>query len=244
MKEFLAGASCLLAGFKLLPRRGVRWYVAIPALLNILLFTLAIMLTRHWIEGLVERWVPESWGWIEPVIWLIFALLVVLVMFFSFILVGNLLGAPFNGLLAEAIERHLTNQAIAGPSWAQFAAEAWHAVLGELRKFAYFAMLALPCLILLVVPGLNLLFPVAWFLLTAWMLSLEYLDYPAGNHQVRFKQLRQELKRNRLRALGLGAAILLITAIPLVNFIAMPAGVAAATVYWLRFSKGDEPRSV
>jgi CysZ protein len=244
LKDFLAGAGCLLAGLKLLPVRGVRWYVVIPALVNILLFTLAILLTRQWVAALVERWVPESWGWIEPVIWLIFALLVVLVLFFGFILVGNLIGAPFNGLLSEAIERYLTDQEIAGFGWRQLAAEVGYAVLGELRKFAYFALLALPCLILLLIPGLNTLFPLVWFFLTAWMLSLEYLDYPAGNHQVRFKRLRGELKRNRLRALGLGVAILIVTAIPIVNFIAMPVGVAAATVYWLRFSTSGKTPAV
>jgi len=66
-----------------------------------------------------------------------------------------------------------------------------------------------------------------------WMLALQYTDYPMGNHGLNFTEERQLLKQNKQLAWGFGAGILLITFVPVLNFLAMPAGVAGATALWV-----------
>ncbi len=61
------------------------------------------------------------------------------------------------------------------------------------------------------------------------MLSLEYLDYPLGNHGVLFKQTRGLAKQQRARCLSFGALVSAFTMIPVLNFIVMPVAVAGAT---------------
>ena len=56
------------------------------------------------------------------------------------------------------------------------------AVTGELGKIWYFLLRAIPVLILMLIPGLNAIGSVLWLLLGFWFLTMEYVDYPMGNH--------------------------------------------------------------
>ena len=47
------------------------------------------------------------------------------------------------------------------------------------------------------------------------------------------KEILAHLREKRLLALGFGAATLLMTLIPFVNFLVMPAAVAGATAMWV-----------
>ena len=73
-----------------------------------------------------------------------------------------------------------------------------------------------------------------WILFGAWMLSLEYLDYPMSNHKQFFKDINKQALSERSLSLGLGSGILLLTSIPFINLIAMPVSVAGATTLWVK----------
>lgn len=75
--------------------------------------------------------------------------------------------------------------------------------------------------------------PILWMIFTAWMLALEYTSFPMGNHGLLFSQQRDRLRKKRLTVLGFGGATLLMTLIPVVNFLAMPVAVAGATALWV-----------
>ena len=70
------------------------------------------------------------------------------------------------------------------------------------------------------------------------MLALEYLDYPMGNHQIRFPEVRERARAERLNTLGFGGGVLLSSSVPLLNLFVMPAAVAGATVLYLRTGHG------
>jgi len=82
------------------------------------------------------------------------------------------------------------------------------------------------------VPVLNALGALAWGLLGAWVLSLEYLDCVLGNQVRPFPAALKVARNHRGMALGLGGGLALLTAMPVVNFLAMPIGVAAATLLY------------
>jgi len=137
-------------------------------------------------------------------------------------------------LLAAAVERHLTGNSNDIPfSWRSIASEIARTLGAELRKLAYFIGWAVPCLILFVIPGVNLIAAPLWFLLGAWMMAIEYIDCPLGNHSQPFPAVKHVLRKRRKLALGFGATIMTLTMIPIINFIAMPVGVAAATVLYV-----------
>jgi CysZ protein len=240
----LIGAAGLLRGAKLLNTPGLRRFVIIPVTINVLVFALSIGVLLQQFTPLVEKWVgylPAWLEWLEWLFWLFFALAAILVVFYTFSILANLIAAPFNGLLAEAVEKHLTGKPLpGGGSLLGALREAPSAIFDELRKIGYFLLRAVPLLILFWIPLLNLAAPVLWALFSAWMMAVEYGDYPMGNHNIRFAEQRRRLGQKRMLSLGFGGATLLATMIPLVNFLVMPAAVAGATALWVEQLKSEQ----
>lgn len=249
MRDFLTGVSYLPQAFRLLWEPRLRRYVVAPIAVNVLVFALLFWLGIDQFGALLNWLLPDPGQWsgeglwdrtarllVSLVYWLLWPLFLIaatLVMFYTFTVVANLLGSPFNGMLAGRVEELVTGRAPPDLGTG-IAKEAWFAVTGELRKYGYVALLALPILVLFLIPGVNLLASLLWALFGAWAVALEYLDYPMGNHGYRFRQERQLIRRHRLLALGLGFAVLAMTLVPVLNLLAMPTGVIAATLLWVK----------
>ncbi len=231
----VSGAAYFLRGLGLITRKGVKRYVAAPLLINTVLFAGAIWwgwnelpALRHWVDGHLPTWLQ----WLDWLLIPLFVLTAMLVMYFGFAVVGNVVAAPFNGLLAEAVERQLSGKQMdPGGGWSRILTDLIKSLYSELRKLLYFALRAIPVLILslLVAPAA----PILWFLFGAWMLAIEYADYPMGNHGMTFPRQRAVLRRKRLLGLGFGGMATLALMIPGRNFLVIPAGVAGATAMWV-----------
>lgn len=237
LKPFLAGAGYLLRGLRLVIEPGLRRYVALPLLINALVFAGLLWLAADQFGVLVDAILPAlpQWlAWLAGVLWLLFFVAAAVLVFFTFSVIANLIAAPFNDLLAEAVERRLSGRAPPGGGglW-QAVKGAPGAMLDELRKLGYFIRWALPLLILFLIPGVNLIAPLVWAVFTAWILALEYADYPMGNHDLRPDRQRRILGRQRWLSLGFGTGVMLATLIPLANFLVMPAAVAGASALWV-----------
>lgn len=240
MRDLFRGAAYLLEGLRLVRQPGLRRYVLIPLLINVLLFGGLLYFAYGWVGGLVELllgYLPGYLDWLGYLLWPLFALVGALVVFFGFSLLANLIGAPFNDLLAAAVARHLTGQSQEEGDWKTLFRELLPNLLSELRKLLYFLLRLIPLGILFLIPGLNLAAPFLWALFGVWMLALEYVSYPMGNRGLLFAQQRRWLREHRGLSLGFGAATLLGTLVPLVNFLVMPVAVAGATAMWVRESQ-------
>jgi CysZ protein len=238
--QTLVGASYLLRGLRLIHRPGLRPYAYIPLAINTLLFTTFIWLGAARFSTLIDTLLPEWLDWLSWLLWPLFAVTMAIIVFFIFSMIANLIGAPFNGLLAKAVERQLTGQEINDYStWKELLRETLPAIWMELNKIGYFTLRAVPLLILFLIPGLNVFAPFLWIAFSAWMFTLEYMDYPMGNHGVTFPEQRRRLQRHRLLGLGFGGATMLANSIPLVNFLVMPSAVAGATALWVRHLKSS-----
>lgn len=230
----LLGASYLLRGLGLILRPRIRRFVVVPLVLNIVVFAILIGLGAGYFDALMADLLPADWAFARWLLWPLFALAVLLVGFYSFMLVANLIAAPFNGMLAEAVERELTGQPLDGIGGLQgIAKDVVIAVGSELRKLAYILPRMLPLALLFLVPVVNVIAPLLWIAMSAWMLAISYVDFPMGNHGMGFPEQRARLRKRRLTALGFGAAVMVAVTIPLLNFIAIPAAVAGATALWV-----------
>lgn len=232
MQQFLLGLRYAFAGFKLIVKPGIRRYVAVPLAINMLLFAAALVWGMDRV-GELMRWLSRQWEWLDWIAWLLWPLFVVIafvLVFSCFSVIANLLGAPFNGFLSAAVERFLagTRPGIRGEAGGLFG-EIRAAVSSESRKLIYFVARAVPLMLLFIVPLINVAAPPAWFLFGAWMLALEYLEYPLGNRGLPFPEVRALVSGNRGLALGFGLGVLCLTLIPVLNFLAMPAAVAGGT---------------
>ena len=231
----VSGAWYFWRGFAIIARPGIRAYVIAPLVINAGLFTALIYFGASWLGALVERMLPD---WLDFLSWILVPAFVVSALiagFYMFNLVANLVAAPFNCLLAEAVERHLTGRPPphSGQGWRSLVVDVAATLVAEARKLAYVAIRSLPPLLLFLIPGLNIIASLVWMLLGAWMLALTYVDYPMANHGIRFAELRRRLRSRRMLGLGFGAAAMAALAVPVLNFLVIPCAVAGATAMWV-----------
>ncbi|MBK5940276.1 sulfate transporter CysZ [Halochromatium roseum] len=237
----IRGAVFMLEGLRLILRPGLRRFVVIPLLVNIGVFGAAIWYGIHRFEaalGWMEQQLPSWLHWLDWLLWPVFMLALLIIVFYSFTLVANLIASPFNGVLAEKAEAMLTERSLNEPiDYAKLIKELPIILWDEMKKILYALIWTIPFLILaLVVPVIG---PLIWFLFTAWMLAVQYSDFPMGNHGLLFREQRARLRQRRVIALGFGSAAAALTMIPVLNFVVMPAAVAGATAMWVRAFKDD-----
>lgn len=221
-------------GMKLIFKPRLRRFVAGPLLINVVVFGLGIFVLTNVVNWALS-FLPSWLQWLEWLLWPLFVIAAFAVVFYAFSMVANIIASPFNGLLSAAVERHLidapkSDQVI---RFGDLLRELARTLYAELRKLSYFVMWAIPCLLLFIIPGINLFAPFVWFAFGAWMLAIEYIDCPLGNHGRPYPSVKYSIEKRRRLALGFGAATMLLTLIPIVNFIAMPVGVAGATALYL-----------
>lgn len=240
--DITTGTQALARGLKLLTRAEVRPYVIVPLSINLLLFAALIWYGYSLFHPFVQwmmSFVPTFLDFLEWVIWLFFGLLAAITVFFSFTPIANIIAAPFNALMSEKIESILTGRPV--DSDIGFARMALDAIGSQLRKLLYIALWALGLFLVSLIPVINLISPILWVVFGSWLLSLEYFDYPMGNHDLVFAEQKKRLRERRGISLGFGGAVMIMTSIPVVNFIAMPVAVAGATLLWVEQFQKDQP---
>jgi|TARA_B100000315_G_scaffold20586_1_gene18174 CysZ protein len=230
----LKGSYYLLQGAKIISKPGIRGVVMIPLSINIILFGLLIWYGAGQFSDFVEWLLPDKAEWFRRFLWPIFALISLIIVFFAFTLVANIVGAPFNGLLSERVEEHLTGiKPDQFGGWRKMINNFIPSLIAELKKLLYIMLLTSLYLLIFIIPVINVIAPILWLVFSAWVLALEYVEYPMSAHNISFKELRKRLKERMLLTFGFGFSTLVITTIPLINFLAMPTAVAGATVMWV-----------
>lgn len=232
--DIMRGTQALARALSLLNKPGVRIYVIIPLMINLLLFSALVWYGYSQFNVFVEwlmSFVPEFLDFIAWLIWIFFGALAAITVFFSFTPVANIIAAPFNALMSEKIEIALTGKAVS--SEISFSRMAIDAIGSQLRKLVYIMFWALGLFLVSLIPVVNLAAPVLWVVFGSWLLSLEYFDYPMGNHDLVFAEQKKRLGERRGIALGFGGAVMIMTSIPIINFFAMPVAVAGATLLWV-----------
>lgn len=230
------GGGYLLRGAAMLPQPGIRHFVLVPLLINLLLFIMAIWLLMRQFTAWVDYGLGMLPAWADFLYWMlwpVFALVVMVGVYYGFSIVANLIAAPFNGFLAEKVEQRLRGLPVVDEGWGAVLAMVPRALQRELHKLAYYLPRFLLLLIITFIPGLNLIAPLLWFLFGAWMMSIQYCDYPMDNNKVSFAQMKQLMKARRITSIGFGSLVQLGMLVPVLNLFLMPAAVVGATLFWV-----------
>jgi len=236
--NFVGGIGYLVDGAKLLTHPRLRAFVVIPLLVNIIIFASMLGFTLSYIGDLMDRWLAAIPTWLDFVKWILWPLIGItlsLATGYLFTAVALLIASPFNGLLAEKAEELVTGREVAALEG--FGAALMmlpRSVLRELFKLMYYVPMAAFVLLVSFIPVLNAVAPFLWFLLGAWMMSIQFVDFPMDNHQLAFTEVKEAVRSRRLSSMGFGGAVAICTGIPVVNFFVVPAAVVGATLLWCR----------
>jgi CysZ protein len=221
----LIAPEFLIKGLKLLPDPKLRSLIIIPILINIVLYTIALIVGYYYVNSLINQFIPQWLHWLNWILWPLFFILFFVASFFSFTVLANLIASPFYGVLAartQAIisgEAQVVEQPIA------------KVIMGELKRVLYILIRMLPLLILFVIPVINIIAPVIFAIFSAWCLAMEFMAYPLENEGLLFVEQKDLLKTVRLGMLSFGGITMLGLTLPVLNIIVGPAAVIGATIY-------------
>lgn len=236
--RFIDGFGCVITAMSLLFNAGIRRFVIVPLLINVMIFGGLIWFGLEYFQTLLDTltgWTPSWLDWIQWLLWPLAVIMVLIIVYYTFTVVANLIAAPFNSFLSQRVETFLSGEGDADTAPAQsIAGVVGRTLWSEVRKILYQLKWLVGLLLITFIPGINLIAPFAWAYFGIWMLSIEYADYPMGNHGLYFAEVKKALNQDKPAALGLGAGIMLLTLIPGLNFLAMPTGVIGGTLYWVR----------
>lgn len=231
------GARYLTRGARLLSHPSLRMFVIIPLLVNILIFGSLIGLGFSYLVDLMASMlarIPDWLDFIQWILWPLIAISVSLISGYLFTAMALIIASPFNALLAEKAEELVTSRpvnSLEGLGAALLGVP--RGIIREIAKLLYYVPMAVFVLLVSFIPGVNAVAPVLWFLLGAWMMSIQFVDYPMDNHQLGFADVKEAVRSRRLSSMGFGGLVALCAGIPVVNFFVVPAAVVGATLLWV-----------
>jgi len=237
MTQFFTGINYFFKGFGIAMHEKIRMYVIIPLSINFVIFSALIWFAFVNLQNYINKFIPDwllSFEFISSIIGFIIGLGLIIVASFVFALVANLIAAPFNAILSEKVEQLLTHTPPPSTGRLGGVFQSYvHAISSQIHKLWYTLLWSIVLLILFLIPLTTIIAPPLWMIFGAWMLALEYIDYPANNHEILFKQQREILRKNRGASLGFGGITMLFTMIPILNLVVMPISVVAMTALYV-----------
>ncbi|NNC23313.1 sulfate transporter CysZ [Salinisphaera sp. USBA-960] len=236
--DFTTGAVCALRGFSLLRDPALRRLAVWPVIINVFVIVGLLGVFGWQLDHWLDAWVGALPGWLDwlgALLWVVGLLLALVFFAFVFVILANLIAAPFTPFLSARVEDRYGNGV--PESRHGMVGEISDAVASEIKRLMYYATRAL--LLLLVtfvigfIPVVNLLVGPMWLGFGALMVAFEYLDEPLGNRGMSFDKKTAFLRSHAMRHIGFGSVIMGLTLLPLVNLVVMPAAVIGATVMYL-----------
>ena len=227
-----------MEGARMISKPGFRRFIVIPLFINLVIFvaaTFALVYSFQHFFAQLLAWLPSWLAWLSWLLWPLVGFIFLIVYGYSFNLITNLIAAPFFGLLAEKVETELTGVQPPNEPMSQLIPRT---LARELSKLWYFMsrglLVLLVFLALFFIPGANILGACLAALWSCWCMAVQYVDFPADNHQLGFSELRSRLKQQPLTTYPFGGIVLLGCMIPVINIVVSPIAVAGATIFWVR----------
>lgn len=229
-----SGAGYLFKGFELIRLKGIRRFVLIPLLINLILFSCAFYFLYIELEHymtMIMQWLPNWLNWLSAVLWPLAVITILVIFSFLFSTAANWLAAPFNGLLSEKIESILVGEVAPSGNMLAVVKEIPRTLAREWIKLVYYVPRAIGFFILMWI--LPVIGQIIWFLFVAWMMAVQYKDYPFDNHKISFPVMKQSLKEHQGLSYSFGISVAIFSMIPIVNLVIMPVAICGATALWV-----------
>ncbi len=229
------GAGYVVRGAKMLTHPKLRVFVLVPLMINVLIFGSLISVGYGLLNSKIDAvmaWIPSWLSFLEWIVWPLVVILFSLITGYLFTALALLIASPFNALLAEKAEEIITGRPVdslegLGPALMALP----RGIIRELLKLLYYLPMFVLVLILTIVPITSPISPFLWFVLGAWMMSLQFVDYPMDNHQLSFTDVKEAVRSRRLSSMGFGGVVALFASVPIVNFFVVPSAVVGATLF-------------
>lgn len=241
----LKSISSFKEAFRLIVKDKVSLTLAlIPIFIGIVLFVLLGVSMFSSVHTLGSEYINDYLGTGtlgEVAKWIVSLILSVLLYFivnFTFVLIVSIIASPFNDILSNRIEKQMLGEEL--PSFSESMKGSMSnlvkTIVTESKKVTIILGITMMAAVIGFIPFLS---PLS-ILLSAIVLSTEFIDFSWSRHNMEFKECRTEYRKNILSYSFGGLFFMLLVSIPLVNIIVPSYGTSYFTVLWV---KNNDSRS-
>lgn len=237
MNDFFKGMFYVFFGIRYVFTKGLKRFILIPMVFNLVLFITSLYLIYHYAAPYSEYYISKLPSWLSflnELILIFFFIAFFLLFICTFTVFFNVLAAPFNGLLAEKAQLLFYRSPIPSISFIEMMVRS---IKRQGQFLAYFIPRLLGLIILFFVPLIQPVYPFIWVLFTGWILSTQYQDLTMDNNLINFKQMQAMMKQKTMLSLGFGFTINLISFIPFLNLLTVPAAVIGGVMLYFEEHK-------
>ena len=184
-QEIKLGFEYFVTGWHLIQQKGLRRFAIMPVLLNILLlgglFIAFVFQIKDVVSHLMD-YMPSWLSWLGGILPILIIGMILVLYYFIFATLSGFIAAPFNGLLAEKVEKMMTGEEISNDSLWAFIKDTPRMLAREWQKLIYSLPKIIALFLLSFVPLIGqTVIPLITFLFSAWMMAIQYCDYPFDN---------------------------------------------------------------
>lgn len=235
--ELKTGFHYFVMGWHFITKKGLRRFVIMPIVLNTVLlcglFWLFVSQISQAIDWMMS-FIPDWLSFLSVILLMLSIVMILLLFYFIFTTLSGFIAAPFNGLLAEKVEKMLTGENINDDGLLDIMKDVPRMLSREWQKLLYSLPKIIGLFLLSFIPVIGqTIVPVLTFLFTCWMMAIQYCDYPFDNHKVSFDVMKNALGEQRTQSLTFGGLVTCCTFVPVINLVIMPVAVCGATVLWV-----------
>jgi CysZ protein len=232
LRGFVVGFAAPWAGFRYMNRHPALWrHGILPIACNLVLSVLllaALVCSSVRAFGWLDAMFPPGIWWLllEILAGLLVAVAIVAVMIAGWIVFQGIFCGFFYSRLAREVEIQLGLK----PEQMREVPLAYQ-VLDALLDLAVLTVVAVSCLLLSLVPVVGPVAAVAvggYF--DCFIFGMDYLDYPQALRARGRRVQREFARRHRGYTLGLGASVMLVTLVPLLNSVMLTSAAVGAVL--------------
>ncbi len=239
MKSFINGFSYPFRGFRFIFQHpSLIKFIVIPFAINAAVFTSGFIFFLTKLDRLLTI-VPKNDNWYFGVLY--YALATVLIVsflviaFYVFTVIGNIIASPFNAALSEKTEELLIGPSPSSPSGVKvIMKDIVHSVGNEIKRLLFFIMWFIPIFLINFIPGIG---QIIYFLLmifyTCYALTFSFMDYSLDRRYKSFREKNRIIFSCKPRMLGFGLVCFIMGLIPFLNLFLIPVCVIAATMMYI-----------
>jgi CysZ protein len=244
-RDFFRGLLYPLRGLVILRRHpGMARYWLPPIVLTLVALIASIALASHYYDrALALIWSePSHSDWQDSLLlalyWVVRASAFVIGIGLSMlvtVVLANLLAAPFNDALSEAVEEVETGKQAPPFSLAKTLRDVGRSVGLELVKLCIYLAVMGPLLVASwLLPGVGQALYLVFATLFSWLyFAIDYVDWPASRRGLGWRARFGLLRTRPFLMLGFGFAVAVCLFVPLLNVCFMPFAVAGGTRLFL-----------
>jgi CysZ protein len=240
----------------LVQHRSLWKWAALPALVNILLFSTAFAILILYIPTLYNLTQVKSsstqmaWIWtlslsaLRATLGVLLILLSGAILTIAFLLLSQFIASPFLDMLAQRVEwLHGDNTQTATFNLRHLWRSLWVAIGAELKRTGCLIAVYLLLFLLGFIPVFAPFTALAGTLFTILFLPLQYAGYTMDHRLMTFRQRRRLIAQRPWLMFGFGVAAFLTIFIPLLNFVCLPMLVVGGTLLMME-CRGHQPPAI